>query len=105
MVSTSSLSIITGQNFHWLPLVITLVIAVIVFFVHYFLYYKDYSKTAKNCEALIELVLLEALWGKFHKKELPFLKPDQMAEFLYELEEIFYKSALTTPTINITHDP
>jgi hypothetical protein len=84
----------TGQIFNWLPLVITLIVAVTFFVVHYFLHYKDHSETDKHCEALIELVLLNELWGEFHKKELPFLKPNQIAEFFYELEEIFYKSAL-----------
>jgi hypothetical protein len=84
----------TGQIYNWLPLIITLIVAVIVFVVHCFLHYKDHSKTDKHCEALIELVLLNELWGGFHKKELPFLKPNQIAEFFYELEEIFYKSAL-----------
>ena len=93
-----------GQNLNYLPLVITLIIVVTAFIVHCFLHYKGHSKTDKHCEALIELVLLSALWGDFHKKDLPFLKSNQIAEFLYELEEIFHKRSLTAPTTNIKHD-
>jgi hypothetical protein len=83
----------TEQNLNFLPLAIIFIVTVIAFIVHGFLLYKDHSKTDKHCETLIELVILSTLWGEFHKREMPFLKSNQIAEFLYELEEIFYKRA------------
>lgn len=99
----SNLSIIE-QIFNWLPLVITFIAAALVFFVHKFFHFRDYSGTAKYCEDLTEIILRNALEGEFHKEALPFLKPDQIKEFLYELEEKLHTSALTTLTTNIKHD-